>query len=200
MLRYGTDKPDLRYGLEITDLSDWAAQTEFKVFQGAVSSGGKVRGLNAKGAADKFSRKGLDELEQLVKRFGAKGLAWIKVEAEKLTSPIEKFLPASVQQALRHRMAAEPGDLLLLVADKEDVVCQALTNLRSHLATVLKLYDPSKPVYQIAWVIDLPVVPSGTPRTSAGRPIIIRSRHRWMKTWINWKVIRAAFAPRRTTS
>jgi aspartyl-tRNA synthetase len=156
MLRYGTDKPDLRYGLEISDLSDLAAQTEFKVFQGAVAGGGKVRGLNAKGATEKFSRKGLDELEQLVKRFGAKGLAWIKVEAEKLTSPIEKFLPASVQQTLRQRMAAEPGDLLLVVADKEDVVCQALTNLRSHLATVLKLYDPSKPNYQIAWVIDFP--------------------------------------------
>jgi aspartyl-tRNA synthetase len=156
MLRYGTDKPDLRYGLEIVDVSDLAAQTEFKVFQGTVAGGGKVRGLNAKRAAERFSRKGLDELEQLVKRLGAKGLAWIKVEAEKFTSPIEKFLPASVQQALRERLAAEPGDLLLLVADKEDVVCQALTNLRSHLATVLQLYDPSKPDYKIAWVIDFP--------------------------------------------
>jgi aspartyl-tRNA synthetase len=156
MLRFGTDKPDLRYGLEIADISDLAARLEFKVFRATVEEGGKVRGLNAKGAPEKFSRKGLDELEQLVKRLGAKGLAWIKVEADKLTSPIEKFLPAAVQQTLRERFAAEPGDLLLFVADKEDVVCQALGNLRSHLATVLKLYDPTQPNYKIAWVIDFP--------------------------------------------
>jgi aspartyl-tRNA synthetase len=156
MLRYGTDKPDLRYGLEIVEVSDLAGQTEFKVFQGTIQSGGKVRTLNAKGAAERFSRKGLDELEQLVKRLGAKGLAWIKVEADKLTSPIEKFLPAPVQQALRERLKAEPGDLILLMADKEDVVCQALGTLRSHLATVFKLYDPTRPNYQIAWVIDFP--------------------------------------------
>jgi aspartyl-tRNA synthetase len=157
MLRYGSDKPDLRYGLEIQELSDLAGGTEFKVFKAAVDAGGVVRGLNAKAAADKFSRKGLDELEQQVKRLGAKGLAWIKVEADKLTSPIEKFLPAGVQQALRQRLAAEPGDLLLLVADKEDVVCQALGGLRTHLAAVLKLYDPAKPDFRIAWVIDFPL-------------------------------------------
>jgi aspartyl-tRNA synthetase len=112
--------------------------------------------LNAKGAAERFSRKGLDELEQVVKRLGAKGLAWIKVEAGKLTSPIEKFLPAPVQQALRERFRAEPGDLLLLIADKEDVVCQALGNLRIHLANVLELLDPAKTDFQIAWVIDFP--------------------------------------------
>jgi aspartyl-tRNA synthetase len=157
MLHYGTDKPDLRYGLEIADVADLAARTEFKIFQGTVESGGStVRGLNAKGAADRFSRKGLDELEQVVKRFGAKGLVWIKVEAGKLTSPIEKFLPAAVQQALRERFGAEPGDLLLLVADNDDVVCQALGNLRSHLATILKLYDPAKADFRIAWVIDFP--------------------------------------------
>jgi aspartyl-tRNA synthetase len=156
MLRYGSDKPDLRYGLEIVDIGDLAAQTEFKVFKGAVETGGRVRGLNAKGAADKFSRKGLDELEQYVKRFGAKGLLWIKVEGDKLTSPIEKFLPAAVQQSLRQRMAAEPGDLLLFVADEEEIVCQSLGNLRAHLAATLRLYDPSKLDYQIAWVIDFP--------------------------------------------
>jgi aspartyl-tRNA synthetase len=156
MLRYGTDKPDLRYGLEIVDVSDLANRTEFKVFKGAIESGGKVRGLNAKSAVEKFSRKGLDELEQLVKRFGAKGLAWVKVDADRLTSPIEKYLPAPIQQTFRDRFGAEPGDLLLLVADKEEVVCQALDNLRSHLATALKLYDPSKPDFKIAWVIDFP--------------------------------------------
>jgi aspartyl-tRNA synthetase len=156
MLRYGSDKPDLRYGLEIHDLGDLAAQTEFSVFRGALEAGGKVRALNAKGAADKFSRKGLDELAEVVKRYRAKGLAWLKVEAEKLSGPIEKFLPAPVQQSLRQRLGAEPGDLLLFVADSEDVVCQALGNLRAHLATVLKLYDPDRPDYKIAWVCDFP--------------------------------------------
>src|SRR5207237_211286 len=101
MLRYGSDKPDLRYGLEIVDLTDLAPQTEFQVFQKTAEHGGKVRALNAKKAADKLSRKNLDDLAEGVKRLGARGLAWIKVEADKLTSPIEKFLPAGVQQALR---------------------------------------------------------------------------------------------------
>jgi aspartyl-tRNA synthetase len=156
MLKYGSDKPDLRYGLEIVELSDWAAQTEFKVLQAAVASGGKVRGLNVKGAVERFTRKNLDELTPFVQRYGAKGVAWIKVEADKLTSPVEKFLPAAAQQELRQRMGAEPGDLLLLVADKEDVVCQALGTLRTQLATQLNLFDPSRPEFQITWVIDFP--------------------------------------------
>lgn len=157
MLRYGSDKPDLRYGLEIVDVSDLVAQTEFKIFRGAVEAGGKVRALNVKGGAEKFSRKGIDELEQQVKSLGGKGLAWIKVEAEKFTSPIEKFLPAASQAALRQRLQAEPGDLLLFVADTEEVVCQTLGTLRTHLAAQLKLYDPTKPDFKIAWVIDFPL-------------------------------------------
>lgn len=157
MLRYGSDKPDLRYGLEIVDVSDVAAQTEFKIFRGAVEAGGKVRALNVKGGAEKYSRKGIDELEQQVKRLGGKGLAWIKVEADKFTSPVEKFLPAASQAALRQRLQAEPGDLLLFVADTEEIVCQTLGTLRTHLAAQLKLYDPTKPDFKIAWVIDFPL-------------------------------------------
>jgi aspartyl-tRNA synthetase len=157
MLRYGSDKPDLRYGLEIVEASDLAAQTEFKVFQGAVASGGKVRGLNVKTAADKFSRKGIDELERYAKDFGAKGLARIKVEADKLTSPIEKFLPPAVQAGLRQRFAAQAGDLLLLIADTESVVCQALGSLRTRLAEQLRLVDPSKREFRIAWIVDFPL-------------------------------------------
>src|SRR5262245_32053648 len=156
MLRFGSDKPDLRFGLEIVDVGDIAAQTEFKVFRGTLEAGGKVRGINVKGAADKFSRKGLDELEQVVKRSNAKGMAWTKVEADKFASPIEKFLPGPVQQALRRRLSAAPGDLLLLVADKEEVVCQSLGTLRTHLAAQLKLYDPAAPVFKIAWILDFP--------------------------------------------
>jgi aspartyl-tRNA synthetase len=156
MLRYGSDKPDLRYGLEIQDASDLAAQTEFKVFQSAVAAGGKVRGINVKGAVEKFSRKMLDDLTPFSQRCGARGIAWIKVEAERFTSPIEKFLPAASQQALRQRFAAEAGDLVLLVADTEDVVCQTLGTLRQHLAATLKLFDPSQPTFKIAWIIDFP--------------------------------------------
>jgi aspartyl-tRNA synthetase len=155
--RYGTDKPDLRYGLEIVELSDLAARTEFAVFREAVAQGGKVRGLNARGAADKFSRKGLDELTEHVKGRGAKGLAWLKVgAANKLTAPIEKFLPAAVQAELCQRLGAGPGDLLLLVADTEEVVCQALGALRQQLAAQLKLVDPEKRDFRIAWVVDFP--------------------------------------------
>jgi aspartyl-tRNA synthetase len=156
MLRYGSDKPDLRFGMEIVELSDLAAQTEFKVFKGTLEKGGKVRGLCAKGAAEKFSRKGLDELEEYAKRYGAKGLAWIKVEAEKFASPIEKFLPAAVQQQLRQRLDAQAGDLILIVADTEEVVCAALGALRTHLATQLKLLRSNE--YKMAWVIDFPLL------------------------------------------
>jgi aspartyl-tRNA synthetase len=185
MLRYGSDKPDLRFGMEIVELSDLAVQTEFQAFKAAVEQGGKVRALNAKAAADKFSRKNLTELEEYAKQFGAKGLAWLKVEAEKLAGPIEKFLPAPVQQTLRQRLAAAPGDVLMFVADKEEVVCQALGNLRTRLGAQLKLYrnwwaglaehdaeqekrlKEKKPLlppfpalmaadFQLAWVIDFP--------------------------------------------
>jgi aspartyl-tRNA synthetase len=178
MLKYGSDKPDLRYGLEIVDVSDLAAQTEFQAFRSAldpsqesgggsqepgvrsqksgVVSPGRVRAINVVGAADKFSRKNIDELGEVVKRLGGKGCAWVKVEAEKLSGGIEKFLPAQVQTQLRNRLGANAGDLLLFVADKEDVVCQALGGLRQHLAAHLKLYDPEKGDYKIAWVYDFP--------------------------------------------
>src|SRR5262245_36608552 len=156
MLRYGSDKPDLRYGLEIVELSDIAAQTEFKVFQSAVTSGGKVRALNAKGAVEKYTRKMLDDLTPFAQGCGAKGIAWVKVEAGKFTSPIEKFLPAAAQQAIRQRTGAERGDLLLIVADTEDIVCKTLGTLRQQLAAQLKLYDPAKPDFKVAWVIDFP--------------------------------------------
>jgi aspartyl-tRNA synthetase len=141
MLKYGSDKPDLRFGLEIVELTDLASGSEFRPFVEAAASGGKVRGLNAKGAAGTFSRKGLDELTAFVGQYRAKGLAWIKVEAEGLTGPAAKSLSAAFQSELRQRLGAEPGDLLLLVADTEDVVCAALGALRVHLGGVLKLFS-----------------------------------------------------------
>lgn len=156
MLKYGSDKPDLRYGMEIVELSDWAPTTQFKVFHDAVAGGGKVRALCAKGAGESYSRKKLDEATEFVKTFGAKGMAWIKVEADKFNSPIEKFLPTQAQAQLRQKMGASAGDLILFIADKEDVVCQALGQLRTRLAAELKLYDNTKPDYQIVWIYDFP--------------------------------------------
>jgi aspartyl-tRNA synthetase len=184
MLRYGSDKPDLRYGLEIVDVGDIAAQTESPFFRAKLDAGGKVRALNAKGAAAKLSRRELDGLSEMAKGFKAGGLAWLKVEAEKLVGPLEKFLPPALQTTLRQRMGAEPGDLLLFVADTEEVVCQALGALRTHLAAQLKLYQnwwdrraaheveqeerrkakkeplpPFKPradEFQFAWILDFP--------------------------------------------
>jgi aspartyl-tRNA synthetase len=157
MLRYGTDKPDLRYGLEIVELTDLASQSEFKVFRGAVEQGGKVRGINVKGSSERFSRKALDELSVLVQGLGGKGLAWIKVEADKFVSPIEKFLPAPLQIELRRRLGAEAGDLILASADQEDAVCQVLGVLRARLANSLQMVDPSRPDFRLAWILDFPL-------------------------------------------
>jgi aspartyl-tRNA synthetase len=159
MLRYGSDKPDLRYGLEIADVSDLAGRSEFKVFRDVLAASGAVRVLTATGAAERFSNTELKpggKLAEFVAGFGAKGLAWMKVEAAKLAGGIEKFFPPPLQQELRQRVKASPGDLLLFVADKEDVVAQALGNLRTHLAATLKLVDPAKKDFKVAWVVDFP--------------------------------------------
>jgi aspartyl-tRNA synthetase len=156
MLKYGSDKPDLRFGLEIVDLGAIARTTSFQVFRGAAEAGGKVRGLKVPGGATKLTRKNLDDLTDFVKRYGGKGCAWVKVEEQKFTGAIEKFLEPDVQRQLREQMSAAAGDLLLFVADKEDVVCQALGNLRIHMANTLKLYDPTGLDYQVAWVYDFP--------------------------------------------
>ena len=146
MLKYGSDKPDLRFDLEIVDIGDLAQTTAFQVFRGTLEAGGKVRCLNAAGAANKMTRKNLDDLTEFVKRYGGKGCAWVRVEETKFTAAVEKFFEPDFQQKLRERMKAKVGDLLLFVADKEEVVCQALGNLRIHLASLLKLLDPGSHV------------------------------------------------------
>ncbi|MCE9533500.1 MAG: aspartate--tRNA ligase [Planctomycetes bacterium] len=169
MLKYGSDKPDLRFGMEITEVSDLAGQSEFKVFKDVLAAGGVVRGLNARKAADKFSNTDLKpggKLSEFVAGYKAKGLAWMKVEADKFTGSIEKFFGPEQQKSLRERFKAEAGDVLLFVADQEPVVCDALGALRSHLAAQLKLYtnwwergEDAKPTaddFKIAWVIDFP--------------------------------------------
>ncbi len=160
MLRYGSDKPDLRFGLEIADVTELMKSSTFKVFLDAAERGDRVRAINAKRAAAKFSNTDLKpggKLPTYIEQYGAKGLAWVKVEAEKLTGSIEKFFPPELQASLRKALNAEAGDLLLFVADKEDVVCQSLGNLRVHLAQQLGLIGPASKDFQLAWVVDFPL-------------------------------------------
>ncbi len=157
MERFGHDAPDLRFGMEIVDLTDLAREANFQVFRNAAEGGGRVRGINAKGAADRYSRKLIDELTRFVcEDFGARGLAWFKVGAEgKLASPIAKNFSDDSLARIAGRMEAEPGDLLLMVADRFDVTCKALHALRKRLAAELKLYEPG--VMHFSWVVEFPM-------------------------------------------
>lgn len=155
--RYGTDKPDLRYGLEIEDVSDIAGETEFRVFAENVRQGNPVRGIRAPGLGT-YSRRELTELEDLAKAAGAKGMAWMVVESGGETpvrSPIAKFFSAEQLNALIARMGAQPGDLLLFVSDTAPVVAEALDALRRELAERLNLTDPRKLAF--CWIIDFPL-------------------------------------------
>src|SRR5258708_2977443 len=147
--RFGSDKPDLRYGMELLDISDIAAGCGFGVFKNAVGGGGRVRGLNAAGAAAKYSRKQIDELTIFVGDFKAKGLAFFRVTETGLDSPIAKFFEGTHQQAIIARFAAKPGDLIFLVADKPAVTSAALGALRARLGKELNLFDPAQ--MHFAW-------------------------------------------------
>lgn len=154
MDRFGKDSPDLRFGLELRDVSDLAPRTGFKVFADTVARGGHVRGINAKGLGG-YTRRQIDELTERVKTFGAKGLAYIAVEASgEHRSTFAKFLPAEVLADLLARLEAEPGDLLLFVADQPAVVYESLARLRVELGDRLGLRDDH--VLAFAWVIDFP--------------------------------------------
>jgi len=157
MERFGHDAPDLRFGMELVDLTDLAGQAEFRVFRATCESGGRVRGINAKQAAGSYSRKAIDELTNyVVQDFGAKGLAWFKVEeGPKLASPIAKKFSSELLAAIAERMDAEPGDLLLFVADQPDVTGKALYGLRKRLAAELELYDPDQ--MHFSWVVEFPM-------------------------------------------
>jgi aspartyl-tRNA synthetase len=143
MAKYGSDKPDLRFGLEIVDVTDIAGASEAQFLKDAIGGGGVVRAINAKGAAGKFSNTALKpggELPKVAETYKAKGLAWMKVEGGKLTGSIEKFFGDELKAKLKERLGLADGDLLLIVAGPEGVVCDALGALRTHLAQSLKLY------------------------------------------------------------
>lgn len=156
MERYGSDKPDLRFGMELVDIRDIASECGFGVFKSVIESGGRVRGLNAPAAAEKYSRKMIDELTAFVGDYGAKGLAFFRVKDGELDSPIAKFFSAEHQQAIIEKLSGKPGDLLFFVADKAPVTSAALAALRQRLGRELKLYDPGD--FNGAWVIDFPMV------------------------------------------
>lgn len=153
MARYGSDKPDTRFAMELIDLSETVKDVDFKVFQMALENGGVVKALNAKGAASRYSRKDMDQLGQYVGQFGAKGLAWLKVEEDGLKGPIAKFL-ADKQDAIIQATDAEVGDLLMFGADKFDVVSAALGAVRTRLGKELELIDTTK--FNFLWVTDWP--------------------------------------------
>lgn len=155
MASYGCDAPDLRFGMKIRDVSDIVRTSNFKVFLDTINSGGQVRGINATGYGN-FSRKDIDDLTAFVGQFGARGLAWFKVEENGLSSSITKFFPVETQEKLQRHMDAQKGDLLLFVADKPKVVSQSLAQLRLHLGHKNKLIDTN--TFNFSWVVNFPLL------------------------------------------
>jgi aspartyl-tRNA synthetase len=155
MLRFGSDKPDMRFDLEIADMSEAWASTEFGVARGALDSGGAVRVLAGPGAG-RFSRKDMDDLTEFAKEWGAKGLAWFIVEEDgSLRSPVVKFLSDAEQSALIDQSGAKPGDAIFLMADTETTVCRVLGALRTHLIEKLELKPERE--WHFAWIVDAPL-------------------------------------------
>lgn len=155
MERYGIDKPDTRFGMELINLSNLASQMEFKVFKGAVDNGGEVKAIVVENGADDYSRKDIDQLQSFASIYGAKGLAWVKVTDEGLNGPISKFFNESHSEELLKETEAKSGDLILFVADKKDVVAASLAQLRNKLGKERGLIDPNQ--YNFLWVTDWPL-------------------------------------------
>lgn len=156
MSRYGSDKPDTRFEMELIDLSEQVQNSGFKVFNAAVANGGQVKAINVVGGGAKYSRKDIDALTEFVSRYGAKGLAWMKVEEDGLKGPIAKFFNEEEQESFKQTLQANVGDLLLFVADKKSVVADALGALRLKLGKELGLIDESK--FNFLWVTDWPLL------------------------------------------
>ncbi len=153
--RYGLDKPDIRFGLELTDLSDIVEDSKFKVFSNVVKKGGVVKAINAKGCIN-FSRKDLDDLTDFVAVYKAKGMAWIKIHEDKWQSPIAKFFSDDEKNAMIQRLGIEPGDLIIFGADSAKIVNESLGHLRNHLGKKLGLIDESK--YAFTWITKFPLL------------------------------------------
>lgn len=155
MDRYGVDKPDVRFGMELKDVSELVKDCDFKVFTSAVESGGSVRAIVVEGGAEAYSRKKIDKLEAFVKDFKAKGLAWAKVKEDEIQSPILKFIGEDNMGAILKKLEAKTGDLVLFVADKNDTVYAALGNLRNHIADEMGLIPED--VIAPLWIVEFPL-------------------------------------------
>ncbi|HAR6538737.1 aspartate--tRNA ligase [Staphylococcus pseudintermedius] len=156
MSRYGTDKPDTRFGMELLDVSELGQIMDFKVFKGAVESGGQVKALVVENAAADYTRKDIDGLTEFVNIYGAKGLAWVKVVEDGLNGPIARFFEDAHVTKLQALTGAKVGDLVLFVADSKDVVAQSLGALRNKLGKERGLIDPEQ--YNFLWVTDWPLL------------------------------------------
>ncbi len=156
MDRFGSDKPDMRFGFELNNISEVVKDCGFKVFSGAIENGGSVRAINVNGGGEKFSRKEIDALGEFVKTYRAKGLAWIAVEDGGVRSPIAKFLSEDELNGILSSMNAKAGDLILIVADKDKVVFDSLGALRIEVAKKLDILDPYD--YKFLWVTEFPLM------------------------------------------
>ena len=154
MARFGNDKPDTRFGMELTDLSDVMADCDFQVFTRTLESGGQVKAIGVPGG-EAFSRKDIDDLTAFVATYRAKGLAWVKVTADGFSSGIVKFFTTEQLEATQERTGAQPGDIMFFVADKPKVVADALGSLRLHLGKKLNLIDETR--YNFLWIVDYPL-------------------------------------------
>lgn len=156
MNRYGSDRPDTRFGMELCDLTESLKNSGFKVFSSTASSGGTIKGLNAEGCGEKFSRREIDQLVEKATDLGAKGLIWMVVGEDAVKSPIAKFLTEAEIDTITEVLAAKPGDLLLIIADKFELACDVLGRIRLMLGDNLGLIDKQK--YNFLWVVDWPLL------------------------------------------
>jgi len=156
MDRFGSDKPDTRFGLELKDISDIVKNCEFSVFSGALSNGGSVRAINAEGLAEQLTRKTIDALGEFVKTYRAKGLAWIKMNPDGVQSPIAKFMTEEEMNGILERTNAKTGDVIFIVADKNNIVFDSLGALRLEIAKRFDLIDNNR--YDFLWVTDFPLL------------------------------------------
>jgi aspartyl-tRNA synthetase len=156
MLKYGNDKPDIRFGLELSDITEIFRDSGFKVFSDAIKRGGIVKAINLKGKASEFSRKELDDLVEFAKSLGAKGLAWIRVSGDEWQSPMTKFLSETEKEALKEALEIEDGDVIFFGADSAYTVNLVLSNLRLHLGERFNMIDHSK--FAFLWIVDFPLL------------------------------------------
>ncbi len=156
MERYGSDKPDIRFGFELKCLNDIVASCNFKVFRNVLEDKGDIRGINVKGCSDQISRKNIDKLQDYIKTYGAKGLAWIRVNESEIQSPISKFFTEEEMSMIIQRFEAQPGDLILIIGDKPAVVFDSLGHLRNEVARQLGILNDNE--YKLLWVTDFPLL------------------------------------------